>query len=58
LHFVLGLFGGLVGGWLFEQLGITWGGVLGQLGTAIIGAVALLWVVLSFETVASSLQMT
>jgi uncharacterized membrane protein YeaQ/YmgE (transglycosylase-associated protein family) len=58
LHFVLGLFGGLVGGWLFEQLGIIWGGVLGQLGTAIIGAVALLWVVLSFESVASSLQMT
>ncbi|MBQ5496632.1 MAG: GlsB/YeaQ/YmgE family stress response membrane protein [Prevotella sp.] len=58
MHFVLGLFGGLVGGWLFEQLGITWGGVLGQLGTAIIGAVALLWVVLSFESVASSLQMT
>jgi uncharacterized membrane protein YeaQ/YmgE (transglycosylase-associated protein family) len=58
LHFVLGLFGGLVGGWLFEQLGITWGGVLGQLGTAIIGAVALLWVVFSFESVASSLQMT
>ena len=39
-----GLFGGLVGGWLFDQLGITWGGVLGQLGTAIIGAVAILWV--------------
>jgi uncharacterized membrane protein YeaQ/YmgE (transglycosylase-associated protein family) len=58
LHFVLRLFGGLVGGWLFEQLGITWGGVLGQLGTAIIGAVALLWVVFSFESVASSLQMT
>ena len=55
---MLGLFGGLVGGWLFEQLGITWGGVLGQLGTAIIGAVALLWVVFSFESVASSLQMT
>ena len=44
LHLVLGLFGGLVGGWLFDQLGITWGGVLGQLGTAIIGAVAILWV--------------
>jgi len=58
LHFVLGLFGGLVGGWLFEQLGIIWGGVLGQLGTAIIGAVALLWVVFSFESVAFSLQMT
>ena len=29
---------------LFEQLGIQWGGILGQLGTAIIGAVAILWV--------------
>ena len=44
MNLVLGLFGGLVGGWLFGQLGITWGGLLGQLGTAIIGAVAILWV--------------
>ena len=44
MNLVLGLFGGLVGGWLFGQLGITWGGILGQLGTAIIGAVAILWV--------------
>ena len=49
MNLVLGLFGGLVGGWLFEQLGITWGGILwggilGQLGTAIVGAVAILWV--------------
>ena len=29
---------------LFEQLGIQWGGLLGQLGTATIGAVAILWV--------------
>ncbi len=28
----------------FAVMGITWGGVLGQLGTAIIGAVAILWV--------------
>ena len=33
MNLVLGLFGGLVGGWLF-----------GQLGTAIIGAVAILWI--------------
>ena len=43
-NLVLGLFGGLVGGWLFDQLGIAWGGLLGQLGTAIVGAVAILWV--------------
>ena len=31
-------------GWLFGELGIQWGGILGQLGTAIVGAVAILWV--------------
>ena len=44
MNLVLGLFGGALGGWLFGQLGIQWGGVLGQLGTAIIGAVAILWI--------------
>ena len=44
MNLVLGLFGGVLGGWLFDQLGITWGGILGQLGTAIVGAVAILWV--------------
>jgi uncharacterized membrane protein YeaQ/YmgE (transglycosylase-associated protein family) len=41
---LLGLFGGALGGWLFDTLGITWGGTLGQLGTAIIGAVIILYV--------------
>lgn len=44
MNLVLGLFGGLLGGWLFEQLGIEWGGILGQLGTAIVGSVVILWV--------------
>ena len=44
MNLVLGLFGGALGGWLFSMLGITWGGILGQLGTAIIGAVAILWI--------------
>ena len=44
MNLVLGLFGGALGGWLFSLLGIEWGGLLGQLGTAIIGAVAILWV--------------
>ena len=44
MNIVLGLFGGALGGWLFSILGIEWGGVLGQLGTAIVGAVAILWV--------------
>ena len=41
---VLGLFGGVLGGWLFDLLGISWGGILGQLGTAIIGAALILWI--------------
>ena len=44
MNCVLGLFGGVLGGWLFDLLGISWGGLLGQLGTAIIGAVVILWV--------------
>ena len=44
MNLVLGLFGGALGGWLFGLLHIEWGGVLGQLGTAIVGAVAILWI--------------
>jgi len=44
LNLLLGLFGGALGGWIFDVLGITWGGLLGQLGTAIVGAVIILYV--------------
>ena len=44
MNCILGLFGGVLGGWLFDMLGIAWGGLLGQLGTAIIGAVVILWI--------------
>ena len=44
MNLLLGLFGGALGGWLFSLLGIEWGGLLGQLGTAIIGAVVILWI--------------
>ena len=37
MNLVLGLFGSVLGSWLFTEL-------LGQLGTAIIGAVAILWI--------------
>jgi len=43
MNLLLGLFGGAVGGALFGWLGIEWGGLLGQLGTAIVGAVVILW---------------
>lgn len=44
MNLILGLFGGALGGWLFSLLGIAWAGILGQLGTAIIGAVVILWI--------------
>ena len=40
----LGIIGGALGGWLFELLNISWGGYLGQIGTAVIGAVIFLFV--------------
>ncbi|MBQ1924682.1 MAG: GlsB/YeaQ/YmgE family stress response membrane protein [Proteobacteria bacterium] len=42
LNSVLGIVGGVVGGWLLSLLNITWGGLLGQIGTAVIGAVVVL----------------
>ena len=44
MNLLLGLFGGVLGGWIFSLLGIEWGGLLGQLGTAIIGAVVILFI--------------
>lgn len=40
---VLGLIGGTVGGWLFEKLNISWGGTIGTIGTAVVGAVVVIW---------------
>ena len=37
MNLLLGLFGGLLGGWIFGMLGIEWGGLLGQLGTRCCG---------------------
>ncbi|MBQ7443931.1 MAG: GlsB/YeaQ/YmgE family stress response membrane protein [Bacteroidaceae bacterium] len=43
LNIVLGLIGGSVGGWLFEKLGISWDGPWGSIGTAVVGAVVVIW---------------
>ncbi len=44
MHFFLGVLGSVVGGWLLNLLGITWGGPFSNFGTSIIGAVVVLWV--------------
>ena len=41
---LLGIVGAAFGGWLFDALNINWGGLIGQIGTAAIGAAILLWV--------------
>jgi uncharacterized membrane protein YeaQ/YmgE (transglycosylase-associated protein family) len=44
VNMFLGLFGGALGGWIFDVLNIEWGGVLGQIGTATVGAAVILYV--------------
>ena len=39
---VLGIIGGVIGGWLLSLMGIEWGGLIGQIGTSVIGAIAVL----------------
>lgn len=43
INLLLGLIGGVVGGWIFSLLDIEWQGSLGQIGMATIGAMAVLW---------------
>ena len=49
MNLILGLLGGALGGWLFSLLGWSWGGLLGQLGTAIVGAMVILFVASLFK---------
>ena len=46
---ILGVIGGFAGGFLFDLLNITWGGIIGQLGTAVVGAVIILWIASFFR---------
>lgn len=43
MDLLLGIVGGFLGGRIFSWLDISWGGTLGEIGTAVIGAVVLLW---------------
>lgn len=44
MDFFLGVLGGVVGGWLLDLLGITWGGPFSNFGTSVLGAVVVLWI--------------
>lgn len=49
VNLLLGVIGGAVGGWVFSLVGIEWGGLLGQLCTAVIGAVLILYIASLFK---------
>ena len=40
---VIGVISALLGGWLFDFLGLSFGGILGSLVTALVGAIILLY---------------
>jgi uncharacterized membrane protein YeaQ/YmgE (transglycosylase-associated protein family) len=44
-NLVIGIIGGVLGGFLFSLLGIQGTGMIGSLVTATVGAVALLWII-------------
>ena len=44
VNLILGIIGGGVGGWVFSFLGISTTGRIGELVTATVGAVLVLWI--------------
>lgn len=50
VNIIVGIAGAIIGGWVFDLLGIsTSGGVFGSLITAVIGAILLLWIISLFR---------
>ena len=46
---IVGLLGGVIGGWLFDQLGIRAGGTVGSIVVAFVGGVVLVVVLRSLR---------
>ena len=42
---VVGVLGAMLGGWLFNALGVSWGGLVGSIVVATIGAIVLIFIV-------------
>ena len=49
INLLVGIVGGVLGGWVFDLLGIVTAGIIGNLVTSIVGAVLLLWIVSLFN---------
>ena len=44
INLILGIAGGVLGGWVFGLLGIAASGIIGSLITATVGAILMLWI--------------
>lgn len=44
INIIVGVVGGVIGGWVFGLLGFEWGGTIGSLITAFVGAIILLYI--------------
>lgn len=49
LNLLIGIIGGVLGGWVFGLVGIATTGLLGSLITSVVGAILLLWIVSMFN---------
>ena len=49
INLIVGIIGGVLGGWLFGFLGIKAVSIVGNLITATVGAIILLWIISLFK---------
>lgn len=49
INLILGIAGGVLGGWAFGLLGIAASGIIGSLITATVGAILMLWIASLFN---------
>lgn len=49
VNLILGIIGGVLGGWVFGLLGLAATGIIGSLITSIVGAILFLWIASLFS---------
>ena len=49
VNLVLGIIGGVLGGWVFSLFGLAATGIIGSLITSVVGAVLFLWIASLFS---------
>ena len=52
VNIVVGIIGAFIGGWVFAQLGLALGGLIGQLDVATVGAIILLLILRALKKAA------